>query len=202
MRADRASFDGGEALHPCITRPMRMAFLALALCSFVACGSKRDNNGDGGLGDSKLADACVGLQCQVVDCMSQSKPATSLSGTVFAPNGTLALYGAQVYVPNIDPPPFAQGAGCDRCEPSLPGDPVTRTVSDEAGHFQLDNVPAGTDVPLIISIGKWRRRVTIPNVDPCTDNALPATKTSLPRNHLEGDLPQIAITTGGCDALE
>ena len=181
---------------------MRMALVAVVLCSIVGCGSKRDNNGDAGGGDTKMADACVGLQCRVVDCMSQGKPNTTLSGTVFAPNGTLALYGATVYVPNLDPPPFAQGAGCDRCDPNLPGDPVTRTTSDESGHFQLDNVPAGSDVPLIISIGKWRRRVTIPTVESCTDNPLPATKTSLPKNHLEGDLPQIAITTGGCDALE
>ncbi|MDB4957897.1 MAG: Tryptophan synthase alpha chain [Myxococcales bacterium] len=83
-----------------------------------------------------------------------------------------------------------------------PGEPIVRTSSDESGHFRLDNIPAGTDVPLIISIGKWRRRVTIPNVTSCTDNPLTSAQTSLPKNHLEGDLPRIAIATGGCDALE
>ena len=39
-------------------------------------------------------------------------------------------------------------------------------------------------------------------VSACTDNPLPATQTSLPKNRSEGDLPKIAVTSGSCDALE
>jgi hypothetical protein len=178
---------------------MRILIVAL-VGSVMACGGGRQN-GDGV--DSKGGgDACVGLQCRVVDCSHHGGMPTSISGTVYAPNGTLALYGATVYVPNIDPGPFPDGVQCDRCSGQLPGEPVTRTSSDEMGHFHLDNVPAGTDVPLIITIGKWRRKVLVPSVQQCTDNPQPAAVTSLPKNKSEGDLPKIAISTGSCDALE
>ena len=156
----------------------------------------------GGADGTSSGDACVGLQCNVVDCAAQGKTPTSISGTVFAPNGTLPLYGATVYIPNIDPPKFEEGAQCSRCQDGLPGDPITSVISDEKGNFRLDNVPTGTDVPLIITIGKWRKRVFIPQVAACEENQLPATMTSLPRTQLEGEMPRIAITTGSCDALE
>jgi hypothetical protein len=179
---------------------MRLLLAALVVASIAGCGSKRDNgDGDGGTGN---ADACVGLQCRVVDCNALHMPNTTVSGTAYAPNGTLPLYGVTVYVPNLDPPMFADGVHCDRCEPQLPGEPVTRGLSDESGHFTLDNVPSGTDIPLIVTVGKWRRRALIPSIQQCTDNPLPASLTSLPKNRLEGELPKIAISTGGCDALE
>jgi hypothetical protein len=121
---------------------------------------------------------------------------------VFAPKGTLALYGAQVYVPNVDPGPFEEQVTCSRCNDQLPGDPVVQAMSDTAGKFTITDMPSGTDVPLFITIGKWRRKVTIPNVVACQDNPLDNTITSLPKNKTEGDLPKIAVATGSCDALE
>jgi hypothetical protein len=121
---------------------------------------------------------------------------------VYAPNGTLALYNATVYIPSTDPGPLPDGAQCGQCVDALPGNPVTRTVSDESGHFKLDNVPVGNDIPLIVQIGKWRRQVLLQNIQQCQDNPQTADNTRLPKNHFEGDLPHIAITTGSCDALE
>jgi hypothetical protein len=138
----------------------------------------------------------------IVDCSHQGGTPTSISGTVYAPNGTLALYGANVYIPRLDPGPLPDGPQCDRCNGELPGGAISRAISDEAGHFRLDNVPAGTDIPLIIQIGKWRRKALLPMVTACTDNPLPAAQTSLPKNKSEGDLPKIAVTSGFCDALE
>src|SRR5882672_8445484 len=107
---------------------MRILLVALVV---TGCGNSRENgSGDGGI-DGAPGDACVGFQCRVVDCAKQGKPLTSISGTVYAPNGTLALYGAMVYTPNLDPGPLPAGAQCDRCMDSLPGDPIARVISDE-----------------------------------------------------------------------
>jgi hypothetical protein len=129
-------------------------------------------------------------------------PDTTISGTVFAPNGTLALYGVNVYIPASDPGPLTDGVACSQCQNALPGGSVAQMVSGADGKFSLTKVPDGVNIPLVIQVGKWRRRVDIPNVLPCQDNVLPPTVSSLPKNKLEGDIPRIAMTTGGCDGLE
>lgn len=163
----------------------------------VACGPGKDRPVD-----ANTADACQGFGCLVVNCEAKHMPPTTISGTVYAPNGTLALYNATVYVPSSDPGPLDDTLQCGQCSDFLPGGPVAKSTSDEAGHFQLSNVPVGNDIPFIVQIGKWRRQVLLENIMPCQDNPLPADKTRLPRNKTEGDLPKIAVTTGSCDALE
>lgn len=178
---------------------MRLLMAAVVVASLGACGSPARDTGDGGAG---TADACSGLECRVEDCAARNMPPTTITGTVYAPNGTLALYGATVYVPNGDPGPLTDGVACTRCQNSLPGGSVANTVSGSAGEFTLTDVPSGRNIPLVIQIGKWRRQVDIVDVVPCTANAVPATLTSLPKNRTQGDLPRIAIATGSCDALE
>src|SRR5687768_10040331 len=173
--------------------------IILALGVVMGCGPERDDRTADAGEDNTM---CTGIECQIVDCEKKGLPPTTLSGTVYAPNGTLALYGATVYVPYVDPGPFKEGVECTQCQDQLPGGAVTHAMSDTAGKFQLQGVPSGTDIPLFITIGKWRRKVTIPSVTECTDNMLPNTITSLPKNKTEGDIPKIAIATGSCDALE
>ncbi|HEY5934358.1 MAG TPA: carboxypeptidase-like regulatory domain-containing protein [Kofleriaceae bacterium] len=182
---------------------MRFVILLLAL-SVAACGPKKpgaddDDDGDGG----SEPDACVGLECQVVNCAAMGMPPTTITGTVYAPNGTLPLNGVNVYVPR-DPlplPPFTEGASCDRCA-LLPGGPVAQVISGENGSFTLENVPAGANVPIVITTGKWRRVVTLSNVNQCTDNVVTVEQSRLPKTKAEGDIPKIALTTGGADSLE
>jgi hypothetical protein len=181
---------------------MRTSLLVFVVSVATACG--KTPRGQTDFDAPPPGESCTGLHCLVVDCSQQGGTPTSISGTVFAPNETLALYGATVYIPELDPGPLPEGPQCDRCDPSagLPGGAVASAISDEAGHFTLNNVPAGTDIPLIIQIGKWRRRALLPMVNACTDNPLPPELSSLPKNTSEGDLPKIAITTGNSDALE
>lgn len=127
---------------------------------------------------------------------------TSVSGTVYAPSGTLPLYNAMVYVPSKPLDPLPEGASCDTCEGIVSGDPIASALSDETGRFVMEDVPAGNDVPLVVQVGKWRREVTIPTVAPCVDNPLDAELTRLPASQAEGHLPKIALSTGGLDALE
>jgi hypothetical protein len=173
-------------------------------------GGNNDPNNDqssgsfssGGNGDAGTPPRpCEGLECQQTTC--ENGGTTSLSGAVYAPNGTLPLYNAIVYVPNAPVDPFpTTGVTCDKCGTTPSGKPVATALSDADGKFTLKNVPVGDKIPLVIQIGKWRRQVTIDTVPRCTDTKLPAEKTRLPRNKKEGDIPKIALTTGGADSLE
>jgi hypothetical protein len=147
-------------------------------------------------------DDCVGLECNIAKCTAQGKPPTTISGTVFAPNGTLPLYGINVYVSNANLGPPPDGAVCDRCSDTLPGYPLSLTKTDEEGKFTMTDVPSGKDIPVVIQTGKWRRTIVLPEVNECTDNRLEPAQTSLPKNKSEGYLPKIAVSTGSADALE
>jgi len=172
--------------------------IALVACDSSKGGDPGTDDGGGG-GD---AGGCQGLACFQVVCPGGRPGATTLSGTVYAPNGTLPLYNATVYVPNGTVAPFPAGVSCDRCNAPLSGDPLVVTTTDSAGHFVLENVPATHDVPLVIQVGRWRRQLIIPAVTACVDAPLGAEETRLPRNQGEGDIPLMALTTGGADALE
>ena len=124
-----------------------------------------------------------------------------MTGVVTAPNGTLPLYNAIVYVPDAPLEPLGDGATCDRCG-SVSGKPLVSTLTDVNGRFELRDVPIGDKVPLVIQIGKWRRQIELPTVQRCVENPLDDRNlTRLPRNRREGDIPKIAVTTGRCDQL-
>lgn len=152
---------------------------------------------------------CTGIQCNVTDCASMGKQPTTITGTVFAPNGTLPLFGINVYVPNSDPGPFKPGVQCGACSDGLPGNPIVQAVTDEAGKFTLQSIPDGDNIPLVITTGKWRRQIKIPKVAACATQAIPVADTTLPKSHddmtgntMSVDMPQIAISTGSADSLE
>ncbi|MEO8551053.1 MAG: carboxypeptidase regulatory-like domain-containing protein [Kofleriaceae bacterium] len=154
-------------------------------------------------------DDCDGLECNVVQCQSMNMPSTTVSGKVFAPNGTLPLYGVNVYVPLHPVGDLPAGAVCSKCADTPLGDPLTSDITKEDGSFTLTNVPSGVPVPLVIVSGKWRRIIMIPTVNQCTDNAIDAADTTLPKsmddmtpNTTSVNMPKLAITTGSADALE
>jgi hypothetical protein len=140
---------------------------------------------------------CERLECQQMQCSNGSS--TTVSGTVYDPSGTLPLYNVMVYVPNAELQPLSAGAGCV-CEVS--GEPIASALTDTNGRFVIENVPVGADVPLVVQVGKWRRKFTIPNVAACADTPVPANTLRLPASQAEGDIPKIALTTGNRDALE
>jgi hypothetical protein len=127
---------------------------------------------------------------------------TTVSGTVYAPNGTDPLPNVLVYVPNGTVQAFTAGVTCDTCGASVSGAPLVKAVSGVDGKFTLTNVPVGTNIPLVIQTGRWRRQVKIPTVSACANNAVAATLTRLPRTKAEGDIPLMAFATGSVDALE
>jgi hypothetical protein len=174
----------------------------LALVLSPGCGSSDDDKNKNKdvnslFGDGGRKGPCQGLECQIAECGNGT---TSITGTVYAPNGTLPLYNVVVYVPNGPLDPIPEGASCDRCG-NVSGNPVTATITDTSGHFTLAGVPSGKDIPLVIQVGKWRREIKVPEVKSCASTALDKVDTRLPRNKSEGHIPKIAVTTGRCDYL-
>jgi len=179
-----------------------------ALCTLTGneCGNGYTCTSDGFCANGS---GCTGLACDITPCDKMGMPPTTISGTVYAPNGTLPLYGVSVYVPNKDPGPFIAGVQCGNCTAGLPGHPIAQVTTDENGNFSIPNVPDGANIPLVITIGKWRRQIKIPSVAACAtqpldpvDTTLPKSRDDLTPNTTSVDLPQIAISTGSSDALE
>ncbi|HEX4340929.1 MAG TPA: hypothetical protein VH062_33705 [Polyangiaceae bacterium] len=166
---------------------------------------------------------CTGLQCQIVRCSAGTT--TTLSGTVYDPAANNALYDAHVYIP-LDPdaalPPFGSGASCDTCGGATSLEALQATTTDANGHFTLTNVPSGSNIPVVVQMGKWRREILLTKVDDCVDNTVSANCTTasgsdcifrLPKNHSDGwdpvaksyskaDLPKTAIISGASDPFD
>src|SRR5579872_2828392 len=87
-------------------------------------------------------------------------------------------------------------------------------------------VPSGTNIPVVVQMGKWRREILLTTVLPCVPNSVTGNCTAaadagassacmfrLPANHTDGynpadqmydkaDLPEMAMVTGSADPLE
>lgn len=141
---------------------------------------------------------CRGFACDRVACAAGS--ATRLTGRVTDPAGRRGLYGVSVYVPEALPPPVAHGARCEPCSRRR-RDVVVSALTDTRGEFVLDDVPAGSRVPVVVELGAFRR-IAFLDIAPCKDQRLADDVVRLPASSLEGDIPRIAATTGAADALE
>jgi hypothetical protein len=146
---------------------------------------------------------CSGIQCQIMKDNCPATSQTTLTGSVYDPAGKVPLYNILVYVPNATPSAITSGASCDKCDTYVTGQPIAVALTDAQGRFTLKNVPSGANIPVVMQTGKWRRQITVANVPACTSTALTdKNQTRLPRNKSEGDIPLIALATGGSDALE
>jgi hypothetical protein len=154
---------------------------------------------------------CVNLSCQQTTCrfgacVQSACPGgekTTIRGKVFDPAGRVPLYNVLVYVPNAPLDPISTGPSCDRCDTPISGKPIASALTDTQGAFLLDNVPVGSDIPLVIQVGKWRREIKVPRTQACGETVLEDPNLMrLPRNRDEGNIPKIALTTGGADNLE
>ncbi len=143
---------------------------------------------------------------QVTTCPGTTS--TVVTGTVVAPTPPRfgapdPIYNALVYVPNATVEPFKPGVVCDACGGAVAsGAPLVFSITGPDGKFRLTNVPTGDNVPVVIQLGRWRRQIVIPRVEACQTLDLPVDSTRLPRNKTEGDIPQMALSTGDVDRLE
>lgn len=151
---------------------------------------------------------CQGLECKRVTC--DNGGTTTITGKVYDPAGANALYNVLVYIPggpNGDKPlpPIANSldtnVACETCA-AMALDPMVSALTNTKGEFKLENVPVDKDVPVVVQIGKWRRQLKFDVSKKCEENKVPDREFRLPKNGSEGDMPHIAVTAGGCDALE
>ncbi|MGO9835647.1 MAG: hypothetical protein ACLP1X_15685 [Polyangiaceae bacterium] len=201
---------------------LRAAFaVALAFVGFgagpAACGTTNQNGAgdDGGEGGTNYdngtmaGDGAINLSSSgggVNMPRSPSKCAnggqTTISGTVYDPANVNPIYNVTVYVPGTLPlPALPNGVSCNSCS-DLYSAPQADAVTDATGHFSIPNAPDGPNMPLVVQVGKWRMLYTIANVTACQDNPQPDHSLRLPKNHTEGALPNIAVSTGAADSLE
>lgn len=159
-----------------------------------------------GLSSHAAAQSCVNLQCFQVTCLGSAT--TSISGTVYAPNGLDPIPNVIVYVPNGTVEPFVDGPADDTEASLVTGSPLVTTTTTANGTFTLTDVPAATTFPLVLQAGRWRRQLTVPSVTSCVNTPVSNFNPSedvfarFPKTQVEGDIPKMALATGAVDALE
>jgi hypothetical protein len=107
-----------------------------------------------------------------------------------------------VYVPNAPVDSFTPGVSCPISGAPPSGSPLVGTITDVNGKFSLVDMPVGSNIPLVIVSGRWRRILQIPGTTACTNTVLPPTFAVMPQNQNQGDIPKIAIATGAVDQVE
>ncbi len=185
----------------------------------ATCGAQSDGcNGIVQCGTCSGNQSCVGLACATSAsctglCLKQTTcpgtATTSISGSVYAPNGTDPLPNTLVYVPNAALLAFPTGITCGSCGSEVSGSPLVSAVTSFDGTFTIPNMPVGTNIPLVIQKGRWRRQYTIPSVASCVNTPIPgsgALQLRMPQKQAEfsafDNIPLMGFVTGSVDALE
>ena len=144
---------------------------------------------------------------------------TTISGTVYMPNGAVPLPNVLVYVTNGAVTLPAAGATCTStsvtaAEGCITSSTVTPTVVTSGtgvyaytstavdGSFTLSGVPEGNSYTLVIQSGKWLNEFTEPSSGTLS-SAINGLHLSMPSVHsATANIPLIAVQTGSADALE
>lgn len=158
---------------------------------------------------------CTGTYCgtQPTNCPGGTNT-TTLKGKVFAPNTTLPIFNANVYVPNTTLAAVPTGGTtCDACTtPS--GSPFVTTTTAADGSFTLPNMPyVAGGVTVVIQKGRWRKvqNVVLSGGACGTTNITAAATFSFgtaqsdpnPATHIpSNNIPKFAVTSGGADAIQ
>ena len=146
-----------------------------------------------------LSGACYG-SCQVANSCSGTGT-TTVTGTVYMPNGVTRCRMRWFIFPARC---RRHSGGVERLTNGneASGNPITFTYSAYNGAFTLTGVPSGANIPIVVQSGKWRMQGSISSVTNCATTSAPAWATTMPQNHIEGDIPKIAVVTGSVDAVE
>ena len=160
------------------------------------------SGGDGDSGTSGDGDNPNWWDGEVeVPCPPDGGEDATLTGTVHAPNGTVPVSGALVYVTDDMPTPPQDGVYCEQCVEFV-CDSTEGTLSNPDGSFTL-NAHSGTGRYLVIQKGQFMR-VTQLDVAAGT-TAMSQSETDLPGSWNPGGgewIPRIAVGYGSYDRIE
>ncbi len=149
------------------------------------------NTGGGGTGGMLVPDSGP---------VDAAQSVATLKGRVVAPEGTIPISGALVYLANAPPAPIPEGVYCDECVKLGPDDEYTLTSPD--GSFSLEAFSTGSQY-IIVQKGQFRKVRTI-DIVPGEQQVDPEF-TRLPgrMNKAAGeDIPKMAVIVGQWDAIE
>ena len=124
----------------------------------------------------------------------------NVTGVVWAPQTTIPISGALVYLTMSQPPPIPDGVFCDACEQLTGSTP--HTLSAANGTFNLPTHLTG-ELYLVVQKGQFRRvrKVTINE----GSQMVPAAMTTLPAQMDKAngdDIPKMALIEGQWDSIE
>ncbi|MEO7113638.1 MAG: hypothetical protein ABI183_24580, partial [Polyangiaceae bacterium] len=182
---------------------MRHVFVGslVAVC-IAACGANASHDfdssngngsgalGDGGSGGTLTGGGEGGTPAKVGD----------LAGKVFAPEGTIPISGALIYLTTGSPAPIPDGTYCDKCTTIDANTPFTYSNTD--GSFDLPAYVTGAQ-QLVVQKGAFRRirSVTVSSGSQTVDPAM----TTLPGKtdaSLGDNIPKMAVVAGAWDHIE
>ena len=135
---------------------------------------------------------------------------TTIKGKVFDPAGNNPVYNAAVWVPYTTPGPMPTGLTCNCSELYTGGFVGAYDLTKPDGSFTITGAPSartGGSVPIVVQVGKWRYQTRVA-VTCGMENDVPDKTLRLPQGRpgtgvmFPGDLPEIAVSTGGADTLE
>jgi hypothetical protein len=171
---------------------------ALLAAVVVACGTKSQRGYEGSPAD----DAGSTGPGFGTDAGPLGTPATvgHLQGKVLAPEGTIPIAGALLYLTTTTPEPIPDHVYCDACVQIPPSTPFT--YSGAYGTFDLPVYAAGSQ-QLVVQKGAFRR---VRSIDVGENvQSVPADKTTLPSKTDKAngdDIPKMAVMVGAWDHIE
>ncbi len=185
---------------------MRSSWLFLAVVLwFVACsasssGGGTATGGGGGGGSAGSGATGGGLDATLGDGDEPAPAVATLVGTVLAPEGTIPISGALVYVTHVSPATIPSGLYCDKCVTLDYSTPYTLSGAD--GSFHL-GVPQTGSWTLVVQKGQFQR---VRSIDVTTGTVpVPLDSTKLPSKNdpANGDtIPHMAIVEEAWDEID
>jgi hypothetical protein len=191
---------------------MRSAVLAASFTAAIvaaACHadqvdlSSTDGNGGAGAGAGGAGQGGTAAGTGGVMIADGGKPAEAkahLKGKVTAPEGTIPIAGALVYLTQQAPSAIPNQVFCDHCVEITSATPYVQTGPD--GTFDLPSPYTGS-LQLVVQKGQFRRVRPIEVTE--GDVAVPAESTRFPAktDDAAGDhIPRMAVVQGAWDAIE